>query len=218
MKGIKYIFILWLTANFFLGSVPVAQGFIAEIGIESEVSKRQEPVITRVFDDNWNIVYGFAINCPPAEKTAEIKSAIEEAIVEALQTWLEPLTDEGKKEGRTLVQHFTVYYSPIVLSGIPASSNAFFSRYYFEAAPDGFVGVGRKKVHLRAVFHCDYETGLRDVPYPIMGASEIHLAPISGKWHRIPHTSYATRVLLHEVGHTFGLPDAYSRDAIMSTR
>ena len=204
MKKINLFLIFELATGLFLGGNHAAHGFIINTP-EAEDPSSQKLLIRQVHRNNWNIIYGFAVNCPPEKKTTAIQTAIADNILWALQTWLEPLKDDARS-GAALVRTFTVYYSPILLSGIPASSNAFFSSHYFEAALDGFVGIGRKKVHLRAVFHYD-----REGSYINRDPSEIHLVPVTNpdEWHCIPHTSYSTRNLLHRVGHTFGLPDKY---------
>lgn len=204
MKKINLFLIFGLAASLFLGRSHAAHSFIINTP-EAEDPLSQKLLIQQVHHNNWNIIYGFAVNCPPEKKTTAIQAAIADNIRWALQTWLEPLKDDVRS-GTAVVRKFTVYYSPIVLSGIPVSSNAFFSRHYFEAAPDGFVGIGRRKVHLQAVFHYD-----REGSYIIKDPSEIHLVPVpnADEWHCIPHTSYSTRHLLHKVGHTFGLPDRY---------
>ena len=213
MRKINLLFSLGMAVIFGLGSVPVAESFIIDPEM-SEMPKR-DVLMTSVFDNNWHIAYGFAVARPPTENAAAIHSEIANALTWGLQTWLEPLKDEVEA-GQTLVTQFTVYQVPTLLRQSSRGTTETWLND-FDMPWTWVRGVAPKKeVHLRAVFH--WAAAAEHSSYLSVSASEIHLVPVSGKWHRIPHTSYATKVLLHEVGHTFGLPDAYSRDAIMSIR
>ena len=158
MKKINLFLIFGLVTGLFLGRIHAAHSFIIDTP-ESEHTSRQDLLIQHVLRGNWNIVCGFAVGCPPEKKTAAIKSAIADNILWSLQTWLEPLKDEVEA-GTAIVERFTVYHSPIMISGVPAPrwSNASNMRY-FEAAPDGFVGGDKRKVQVQTVFYYDHEVG-----------------------------------------------------------
>ena len=205
MRKINLLFSLGMAAIFFLGSVPVAESFIIDPEM-SEMPKR-DVLMTSVFDNNWHIVYGFAVDRPPTENAAAIHSEIADSLTWGLQTWLEPLANEVEA-GQTLVAQFTVYQVPTLRQSSGGATEAWLED--FDMPWTWVRGVAAKKeVHLGVVFHSDDKTVLGSDSYTIMDGFEIHLVPVSGEWHRIPHTSYATRILLHEVGHTFGLPDKY---------
>lgn len=207
MRKINRIFRLGVAAIFFIGSVPVAQSFTTYSETEPTSPRRQEPLMTSVHDNTWNIIYGFAGERPPMEKAAAIRAAIEDNIIAGLQRWLEPLKEHvGSAE--TLVAQFTFYYLPILLS-----------RPSEPISPD-VVGVSEKKVHLRVVCHWGDAMEFRENAYTFVGTPEIHVVPslVSERWLRIPHTHYNKSFVLHQLGHAFGLPDAYARDAIMSAQ
>ena len=212
MRKINLIFSLGIAVLFVLGSVPVAESFIIDPEM-SEMPKRGV-LITSVFDSNWHIAYGFAAAQSSKENVAAIHSEIANSLAWGLLTWLEPLADE-MEAGQTLVAQFTVYQVPAFLrQSSRGATDAWLNDFDMPWASVRGVAA-KKEVHLRAVFHGE---AAEHSSYLSVSASEIHLVPGSDERSLIPHTGYSNRVLLHELGHTFGLPDAYSKDAIMSTR
>ena len=203
MRKINLLFSLGMVTTFFLGSVPVAESFIIDREM-SEISKR-DVLMTSFSDNNWHIAYGFAVARPPTENAAAIHSEIANSLTWGLRTWLEPLEDEVEA-GQTLVVQFTVYQVPTLLQSSGGATDAWLND--FDMPWTSVRGVAAKKeVHLRAVFHWD--EAAEHSSYSPVSAAEIHLVPGSDERYLIPHTGYSNGVLLHELGHIFGLPDKY---------
>ena len=156
--------------------------------------------------DGWRIDYGFADEYCIAEvkaKTAELKNAISYA----LQLWLKPIEEKAKevekKEQNLLTNGFT--YKESTAFSLP------YSHEVGDMSPRHVLGqeVANDPPHLRVIFYCDYgmpfTSAYGDPSIPTMHYTYTNLPDhiyITG-------TKYSMDVLIHEIGHAFGLDDTY---------
>ena len=96
----KRLFLTFAMAvGFLFSSLPTADGFMPHVNF----ANLRFGLIERVHKEQWTIYYGYHDNCPPAARN---DAAIEEAIVWALQVWLQPIRD--LKTDRPVVNDFRV--------------------------------------------------------------------------------------------------------------
>ena len=163
-----------------LSVLPATEGFMAfdhQRRAPEHIRRNWNNLIRRVHKEQWVIGYRYMDNCPP--KSRKNGKAIEEAITQSLNAWLQPVRELNT--GKPVVDDF---------------------RYVekLEIAVADF-----KLYDLRIYFFCDFgESGA------LVRADEIR--PPSIHLHRGTFVSdQFASILLHEIGHCFGLLDTYPR-------
>ena len=102
-KTMRLFLTFTLAVGFLFNSLPAADGFIPNPGYGDKISFG---LIERVHKEQWTIYWAYSDNCPPESRNNG--TAIEEAIVWALQVWLQPIRD--LKTSKPVVNDFRVLF------------------------------------------------------------------------------------------------------------
>ena len=185
------MFSVLLVVCLLFSAMPVGDGFIAlSFGLQLE---GLQLLILKVHKPEWKIGYRYGIDCKPSEKQND--RALEEAISAALRAWLEPLKELNPD--RPIVDKFV------------------YERWQDYDPPNMVVTNEERETvlasDLRAIFFCTQaKSGAqigRDVAPPrLMMREGTEITP------------WMLTVLIHELGHTFGLADTYQRPGFMRSR
>ena len=166
---------------FLFGYTYTAHGFL-HLGHQLNVDvKNLKLLMNSVHNDHWNIAYRYSDECTPEDRPDP--KECEELITFALNTWLQPLRDINTKE-------------PIV--------NKFHYQLHEDMHGDDQRRPELVDLDLRVTFYCRNKGGLRS------GAQASHLAPdiyFDNGIHL--DDQLLISIMIHEIGHAFGLGDTY---------
>ena len=179
LKPSRLYLTLALAVYLCLSAVPATEGFITfDHRTREEFKRKRNNLIRRVHKEQWVIGYRYMDNCPP--KSRKNGQAIEEAITQSLNAWLQPVRDLNT--GKPVVDDFR--YVPSL--GINNEAEL-------------------KLYDLRIYFYCDIGESSA-----LVGADDA--IPPAIKMRRRTFVNYQfASILLHEIGHCFGLLDTYPR-------
>ena len=205
LKKMRYIFSMLLVVSLLFSVPPVVHtpevhGFIPMAG-PGVVGKLLMP---HIFKPQWKISYRYGVECQPADR--QNGEALKEAISSSLRTWLQPIK-ELKPQG-VIVDKFVYELQPD------------FDPNQFDRIDRNQPGAVEKireilreewrEIDLRVTFQCEQGRS-----YAAIGL----LFPPAVVMRRGTETTPEMLfVLVHELGHTFGLADTYARPGIMRNR
>lgn len=185
----KLFFIGVLSACLFFNFMPVGHGFIA-FSVES--IKKMQLLITKIDKPQWKIAYSYHVNCKPDDRQND--EALTKTISDSLNVWLKPIRE--LRPERQVTDKF-VYI-------LQADRNN-------DQLED--LEVLRKDlrgVDLGVIFECKQGSSIaslsRELPPQVVLRRGIKVTP------------YMLFVLIHELGHAFGLADTYERPGVMRSR
>lgn len=176
----------------------VAEGKFSTVPLSSgEYSYDQQfsYLIEHVHEQQWHINYSAPIECISAE---EKRSHLREAISAALRMWLAPL---AKISDKPIVDKFT--YSMKAVAGKLVNSDQSYS-YILERSES-------EKPRLEVIFYCRYYTSYAMVRPKGSGKKipDVHLSYPEILTDYIKDMPFSMTILVHELGHAFGLLDTY---------
>ena len=182
LQGAQILLTLAVAIGVLFSSAPTANGFIAFDHFYFRIMRKFNNLIRRVHKDQWVIGYAYMDNCPPeARKNGP---AIEEVITQALNAWLQPVRDLNT--GKPVVSDFRF---------VPN----------FEVRPKDLADL--LLYDLNIFFFCEHEISVALVGVDMAIPPGINMRQGTGTDVN-PRFAF---VILHEIGHTFGLLDTYRR-------
>lgn len=184
---------LWKNSLFFIGVLVVSLLFSGTpvvhtpaahgfiTGAGGGLLHEHKFLIRDIFQPQWKIGYRYGVDCKPEEK--QNGEELKEAMSAALRTWLEPLKELQLQ--RPIVDKFVYELQPDFDPDLPDDLEL------------------RRRVNLQVIFECTQGTSVawigRFLPPGVIMRMGTQI------------TSEVLTVLLHELGHAFGLADTYAR-------
>ena len=186
-RPLHLFFALVVMCGLFFSRTPTTHGFRAHTFTTANT------LLDVIDKPQWRIGYNFTFNCPAAfrKKEAELK----EMILKSVQAWLQPLRE------RYPDRQFTDDFLLVRMPDVEVCEGEVFHNLFGE-------------VDLRIVFTCEE------------GRSKAFLAPKADKAvpgvcmrnnENIKNMPSFFSILVHEVGHIFGLGDTYAEGPRVST-
>lgn len=178
-----------------------------------------EFLIKKVDLEVWKVVYGLPPDCTnnmSLKQSVQLDRNLRSAVTESLHLWLSPLAGYGVNAG------MQINYKEIDV--VPRMNTAVEKdRKQHQHQPFGFDDnkISMENPQLKIVFYCE-KIRSHSLTFPVDSVEKSHPAhfvPIihlghgdlpGGKNVHIPGTSFSKNVLLHEIGHAFGLRDTYT--------
>ncbi|MYB95036.1 hypothetical protein F4054_05965 [Candidatus Poribacteria bacterium] len=189
LKKNNLFFIGVLVGCLFFSGTPVVHTPVAHgfiTGAGSGTLHEHILLIRDIFQPRWKIGYRYGADCQPAER--QNGEALQEAITGSLRVWLQPLKE--LQLGRPIVDKFVYELQPDRNPDQPDDLEL------------------RRKVNLQVTFEC---TQGRSV-----ARRGVFLPPAAIMRMGTKITPEILTVLLHELGHAFGLADTYAREFLPS--
>ena len=157
-------------------------------------------VIGQVHEDQWDIVYNFAPDCPASKFTSENFSALERAIEKNIRLWLEPLQELAQQRNKRLVDKFTFHRVKLWRSEEDR-----------DKSPTSRVAsknVLRIKPQMAFEFLCQH--GNSTAWSSTRGLNRVQMSTTWAVDLISSELPYSLGTLAHEIGHVFGLSDTYT--------
>ncbi len=214
MKNMRYIFSLLLVVCLFFSATPVGDGFMTALMGPHAIEINWDPqvlghkwLISRVHEPEWKIGYRYGVDCKPEDRQND--EALKEAISFSIRRWLEPLKELNPD--RPIVDKF-VYelqadFTPLSLEereeleGLPIDE---LERWRDENLKE------IRSVDLQVTFECT-----QGISYAAIG---LIYPPAVFMQRGTEIKGGMLPVLIHELGHAFGLADTYAREGYMRSR
>ncbi len=186
LQKIMGILVLMVMCGLFFNLPPTAHGFLAW------TTKELDILLDKIDKPQWKIGYNFTADCPAAFRQQE--EQIKQAIVKALQAWLQPLRKRYPN------RHFTDAFLLIKQPDVAACEEN---------------RLALRELDTRITFDCMENPRRSFARVSLAGeAPDICLRKGAAAG---PDDWGFIFFLVHELGHAFGLDDTYVHDGLQST-
>ena len=188
LKKTRCIFSMLLVVSVLFSGTPVVHGF--HIILDEGGGRELKVLMSGIFQPEWKIAYRYGVDCKPIDRQND--EELKKAISASLRVWLKPLEELQLK--RPIVDEFIYELQPD----------------FDPDQPDDLEAL--RRVNLRVTFECT--RGGRPIAEALDGPlfpPEVFMrfgTQITPPWRAL---------LLHEIGHTFGLIDTYDMPGKPST-
>ena len=170
---------------------------LTTLGFSANTFKNYNILLDIVDKPQWRIGYNFTFNCPAAFRKQEAE--LKEMILKSVQAWLEPLRKHYPE------RQFTDDFLFVRMPDIEVCEDEVFHNLFGE-------------VDLRIVFDCKEDPGASFAPPADEWDKAVPGVCGNKLWFGgIENRRSIFDMLVHEVGHTFGMFDTYVTPAQLST-